>query len=466
MNVNLWTINETTTLLENRRVQKRIRSIFRGKCCFRTRRFQKEDLRNLMPDAEYFIPVPIKCIGGKFDEMEGLDPEGKALLQGIKDYYFTENNGKPYQEFWKGVTINDYHQQMYTDSYKGYYQLIEEATAQEEHNIILGYSQGGLIAKFLAFLDRYVFKKNLIDGIIIVGAPVTGSPLANPSNGEFIVDGAIELFFSFISFYKKYPHVEGMPGKDYPGFDDLLGYVTEKINYHHLIDFLKMVGKDAKELGPFNKEFNTLYHGVKTFESWLSGLNNDVNSAFFDLNINRLRDPFSVLSLINNEKYRLDGVYQAAIVGTDNDVRSFFRSFLIESWGWKMKIFGGFVMALLKVQRMFGFTIYDNLKKASRIFKSIILVENEDSPGEALIEEKLRQYQEGIKELNIPKGAHDFIVPSVYQIVNQEPDEWFLGNFINDSASHSSGCSTILKGGKENVKLIIKCLKEIVRRSF
>jgi len=44
----------------------------------------------------------------------------------------------------------------------GYYELLE----QHPNNILIGYSQGGLVARYLAFLDRHVFKKNIITGFL------------------------------------------------------------------------------------------------------------------------------------------------------------------------------------------------------------------------------------------------------------------------------------------------------------
>lgn len=461
MKMKLWTINDTTNLLEKVKSRKKVRSLFRGECVFARREHNKcGGTGNLMPEEEYFIPLPVKCIGDYFDRTDELDDEGRRLLTGIQEYYFSRHPGKPYQEYWEGLTINDRHQKMQSAVYKGYYQIIEEQTECDKQNILIGYSLGGMVAKFLAFLDKYVFKKNLIAGVIIVNAPVTGSPLANPENGEMIVDGAIELFFSFISFYTMYEK----KGKSYAGFDDFIGYMTDKIDYHHLISMLKMIGKDARELGEVDSQFETLNHGVQTFEFWLSGLNNDCNSAFFDLNIKRSFDPYSVISLINDEAYPLDGIYQGVVAGTENDVRSFFRTFLAESWGSKVQFLYPFIEAVLKVQRMFGLTIYDNMKKATRIFRSTIMVEKETPPAGSLMEKKVRQYHEGIKELGIKRRSHDFIIPTVYQIIDIEPDEWFLGNHINPHASHNSGCLIHLKGGQVNMKYIIKFLTEMRKR--
>ena len=59
----------------------------------------------------------------------------------------------------------------------------------------------------------------------------------------------------------------------------------------------------------------------------------------------------------------------------------------------------------------------------------------------------------------VDKFAHDFIIPSAYQVLPQT--ERLLGQYVNKTANHNNGKFHKDNAGKQNIKYIKKLLKEL-----
>ena len=67
------------------------------------------------------------------------------------------------------------------DASMGYYQLLQSTTQRTGAlNVLIGYSQGGTVARYLAFLDEHVARPEArcIHSVITVQSPNRGSPVA------------------------------------------------------------------------------------------------------------------------------------------------------------------------------------------------------------------------------------------------------------------------------------------------
>src|SRR5881397_1068633 len=234
MDLTIWTINRCTELLgqEDRNIQ----NIFsrNGAVSFGERSGTgRESPRQLMPDREYFVPIPLKCIGGKYRNPNSAGDS--ALLQAITAAYPNQFGDGEFGKWWtesarlKAPHVPDsLKPQMMTPTGVGYYELIEK----HENNILIGYSQGGLVARYLAFLDRYVFRRHKILAVFTVSSPNYGSPLGNPANQNFVTAGLLEVLASLVSFHKA-------------RFATLYGKIDANVSFDAFYEALKAARQDA-----------------------------------------------------------------------------------------------------------------------------------------------------------------------------------------------------------------------------
>ncbi|MEQ9362683.1 MAG: hypothetical protein RIF32_00485, partial [Leptospirales bacterium] len=186
----IWTLNDAAMLLDG--AEDEIVKMFRKRgieCRFGDRgayhndahlqaqaglaRRAENETHNLMFEQdirfdEYFVPIPIKCVGELFereDEFPALKP--------IRALYSPGPGGdRPdYRAYWDpGVAQARFPDtrftRMLTKPCQGYYDIIDQEAAPDEQTILIGYSQGGLVARYLAFLDEHVFQKNRIHSVV------------------------------------------------------------------------------------------------------------------------------------------------------------------------------------------------------------------------------------------------------------------------------------------------------------
>jgi hypothetical protein len=454
MKVRIWTVNRCTELLAHD--DDEIQAIFQPagvEVTFGTRQgMGYESARQLMPESEYFVPIPLKCIGDRY-----LRDKSNPLLKNITDSYkyFDED---VFRSWWepdaaKNITKHElpdsFKPRMQTPKYQGYYDLLDG----DAKHILVGYSEGGLVARYLAFLDEYVFKENKIIAVLTVSAPNYGSPLGDPVNKESVTAGLLEIVLSLSSFH----------GDRFPQLYAEIGKTAKFENYYSA---LVAAQKDAEQ-GPQHDAQPIIETAVK----WLSGLHGDPNSAFAEIDARNLGadHPFSVLRLINSEQYKAKAIYTGGVISANADLSDLVRSLVI---GGRAASLGKRILqeaeeialhAIMNI-RLFGIPLRSNEAEAGLLYSHKVMSEQTDEPPE--LEALKKKYVADVavekplsKTGTIPRFSHDYIIPSVYQILPSSPR--LLGHYVNRSANHNSGKGPDLDAGAENVQALHLLFKRL-----
>jgi hypothetical protein len=400
---------------------------------------------------EYFVPIVIKCVGDP-DQLAGeLGPNGRARLDQLKkDYpeFYAGQSATTWKSYWEK---NRSGSKMNTAGHKGYFKiLIEEWRGEHRQAVLLGYSQGGVVARFLAWMDENLWRVDnndnqrpeadkgaLIAGVITVQAPNRGSPLASPSNG----DNVIHAVFGAIT------SIAGFPPDANPQLAAALWDLTRGELHQHdasnicrgyfdvetLVSLIEAALKDTIS-GSAKEE--TLF----TAKKWLSGMEAlDHPTAFSALQTARLNHPGRVLELIQH----IDNTYQGAVIGTNNSLKDFLG---LNSWfspaSW-LAMGAGLSGPLQKIETQMNLAMAEarpreggqgvldgEARRVAELYRNGATICGE-SPGATI---------------NLSPDAHDFVIPSVMQAIGpvvvsggvpQSPPR-FLGN-IDIPTTHISG---------------------------
>lgn len=382
---------------------------------------------------EYFVPIAVKCIGDPnafLAEFDGdMTDAGRALLQRIRlgqPEHFEPEHHPRFRAYWETGDGTA----MYTRPGVGFYQLVARDLRPDEQAVLVGYSQGGLVARFLAFLDEYLMRPaaRRIAGVITVQAPNAGSPLANSRNADQVALG----LFGVLS---------GVAGFPIPpcGAHSKLGEAALQLTCGTLMapdgprhfDISALCGLldaaivDAKgRLDSADK-----VELLSTMRKWLSGVEPVPSyiTAFADLNTANLDVRDSVLQLVAANP--LQATFHGAIVGTDNRLTDFISAGL----PWYMRpVFDTWIRKL-----------ESPVHQAEQAYSRIALDERGTlkalDAANALA--SASTYFEGRPSAGggIAPQAHDFIIPSISQEMPMGAPEFFLGNAINPRGTHLSG---------------------------
>ncbi len=458
--VKIWFINRSVDLVSGKLGELRnmfthlsdgeVRKRFRPTFCTRSNP-DGESKYQLMPKVEYFVPFPIKCIGDRYQDTAGLDESGKEILNGILAHYHDlYESDELFYSWWDKANNYDIFdiengRYMATPRGVGYYDLIEEA----DFNILVGYSQGGTVARYLAFLDRYVFKENKVSAVITINSPNQGAPFANPMNQEHVTGTLLEFVVSLLSVNTNV-------------FPSLAAALPDAINFEQLYKLVTAGYEDARSTG--NTEWAEF---LGTAIKWFSGLYGDPKSAFKDLSTtNYLPDNrFSVLSLINSPEYSLSsqGVWLANIISANDSVDEILGSLI----GSPIK---KIAYSRVKAGKLFGHKIGNNLKTARNIYsqKAILDDDYDDEDPDFWPKELRSRYIHGAKVLKSkPKNKriqpfrHDFLIPSVYQMLPDHESSRIIAQIVNEEASHNSGASLKHKPGEQNYTHLFNLMRYI-----
>ena len=313
-NLTIWTLNRAADLLEIR--QEEIIEKFKPDyvATFGNRTGYNHPKRpiggekdiNLMPGVEYFVPIVPKCIGKLFDDTHN------RKLQEIKEFYTEQAGQKEYSYFWE---TDEYDLKMHTHHYKGYYSILRETRP----NFLIGYSEGGLVARYLFWLAETVFEEpDVVKGVITLSAPNFGSPLANPQNAEAIMKGFAEILAILL----------GIPDP----LQELAEKAASRLSVERFLGVFERFMEAFSELDlPDTLDFEKLQKAgllrniLQDLYNWLGGLRDDPNNAFYDLSIFRLMENDSVLASVfeSNPANRVHG-----IISGNNDL----KEILIDLW--------------------------------------------------------------------------------------------------------------------------------------
>ncbi len=421
---------------------------------------------NLMPDEEYFVPIAVKCLGSRFSDryIESCkDKKIRDRLTGIRKHFYgiwskDEKRKKlkgdgMLRSFWSMGSGPDGLSKMTTKGQQGYYDILKKNYDRTgRKNILAGYSLGGLVARYLAWLDEEVFGENIIAGIITVQSSNFGSPLANNDNAEYAVDHFLTILLSLVSMYRNY-------------FPILNKYFNDRVDFRDVRDLLKSIRNDAKKLADEgNNNAVWLHEFIVTAIKWTSGLDKtSYDTAFRDLNIENLDEPFSVLSSVNEKS--LSKIKYGAVVSSFSDFTGIIRSIINEMKNGRC-IINIILNWLLKKKFFLGKTFGENFAEVSEIYRQIMTEKKmglKNSTGNKIVS----LYRTGLDKKDgpfsldkrLPAYSHDFVIPSAYQLIEDNGKDNFLGVFLNERANHNSGKSLEFRAGRINSRLILKMLK-------
>ena len=370
---------------------------------------------------EYFVPIPLKCLGdpARIDTTAWDNAQKNHLLtitSNSKHRYFSDR--ALLEAYWDpstGGPLTGYpYIRLNSPDFKGYYEILRETKANDEKIILIGYSEGGLVARYLAALDEYVFGEGLIHGIITVGGANYGSPFANPHNDLTVINGVVQLITGAL----------GVSLEEHPKAHAYLrrtrGYDSTK-----LVKFFDKVIQDKTDRGADYDEMDLF----RTAKKWLSGLERRDTTAFFNLNMTDLDDPASTLGFVQDNPLRR--IKYGAIVNASNDLDKLLRN------------------ALSGVSQVAYSLFFDEDKIAdlNEIYTRYLIREAQSS-NSPIFQRKIQEYGDGIDiggpyhlDARIEPDDHDFIIPSVNQLLPPPVPghDNFCGTIVNEDTNHISG---------------------------
>jgi hypothetical protein len=419
---------------------------------------------------EYFIPIPVKCLGNP--DLLNVPPSHGSNLKEITDFYnsctqYFEPGGEfNWKYYWqpnpKAVFPN---LTMVSPLGEGYYKALQDYTRANPgfRHVLVGYSQGGLVARYLAYIDECLFDNALIDGVITIESPNFGSPLGRPANADNIVQ-CLSLVLAGIG---------QLDAASFPRSADLLCSLTgppHKIALPLILQLLDTPLQEFRMQGATMMTKNPrLFDFLETARKWLSGVDNSGTdqvfdhreSAFFDLNIELLAMKGSVLNAVN--KHPLQRVKHGAIVGTDNQLDAFVEAGIdafIEKQSLVKRIIGEKIVGSLQDPLRRMLTIAGNAYKDAMVELAL--------PSDPDINARVADFTNGVQQSDprydlhggsLSPQAHDFVIPSAYQLMEKQSSQ-FLGNWVNPDASHLSGADP-QQDGKRSQDYVLQLLEQI-----
>ncbi|MBT8338790.1 MAG: hypothetical protein HKP58_05635 [Desulfatitalea sp.] len=467
--ITIWTINKAYDLISGPQtfpehksalqVQQELCAAFKEQIQFGQR---SGSGNQLMPDEEYFVPIAPKCIGALFDSAE---PQPKQILDNIRHYY-EEAGQSAYQSFWDQQTVN---YQMQTPKYQGYYTLLEQTAP----NILIGYSQGGLVARYLNWLDKNVFKKNIIQGVITISAPDYGSPLGNSENIQSILRGLWQICLV----------LQGLDDKSFA--TDISQYLSVDRVISFLHDVRKEIQSDThlKALNPRDREKNKIASNLlEELYNWLGGLRDDPNNAFYDLNIFRMEPNYSataaqycvlasinqslttpcpISGLVSADMKSEDFLYDAAVMAFVRRLEKRLES--NQKLSSLLHLPDNHWVQLKNEPIRLSQRIFD---KIDVIYSQTIMHENHAKPiSNELIQKVIHWHEQGVTSpITVKANAHDFIIPSAYQMT-LDHEQITMQNYINTEANHLSGSDRIYQAGRKNREAALHYLHQMINRN-
>lgn len=439
----IWTLNKATDLLDSK-VSEIIKQLKRQGHEVRfgdRRRFNKnsdqsvKSKHQLMYERddveEYFVPISLKCLGRNglksLEAFKNDNPIAEKLYDSIsKEPYFKDDI---IEKYWKNGIDKHPYMGMNTTKGAGYYEILEQTSkddsGEEYKNILIGYSQGGLVARYLAALDECIFKNNLIHGIITIGSPNHGSPLANPDNSESVIAGlTATLTYIFLNNKKRKNLINSLNNMKNFNADDIkkiIDGLIEDVNEN-----------DSIFKGKLEKVKQVLYSSKK----WLSGLTEEgaIFTAFKDLKITDLNsEEYNPLNFVYNNP--LQRVKYAAIIHTNVDLEYLIKELL--------GLFKGLIFDLITRDR--------RVRRASKNYSEHVMEETALEHYSTAYKLN-RLYRDGIRnQVEVTEGVnfkineldsknHDFVIPSYSMLLpDNNSGSNFLGNYINKKANHYTG---------------------------
>jgi hypothetical protein len=456
MNYQIWTLNAIAPAVEAH--FGRIEALFRKKGISIRRgdrlgfNVQSPDLLKNPPHQlmyssgdfdEYFVPIPVKCLGRNL--MAGRLP--RELERSLEK----EPWRKTYRpdDYWKKKPIDGNPSVRMNTNGAGYYEILEQTTQNLQKateapwkNIIIGYSEGGLVARYLAAIDEQLHQKNpakqLIHGIVTIGSPNHGSPLANPANDESVAEGLLSTFsllFLDQSQNRKLIHA--------------IGNVAQKSQFkmEYVDAILGGVIEDAEKR-------RRPVEGLMRFRKWLSGVLGQNGTAFRDLRVTDIGSGRLARPLELTLRRPLKTTFYGAILNGNPDIGVIAHQAL--KW-WEQPIFDLLTRwgRLRRARRCFSHNVMRELGPKTRQAKALVRLYPAGVTNSVAVP-PLASYS--VTEGAIVPFQHDFVIPT-YSMLLPDPQPGrsnFLGNYVVAEANHLSGAKL-----SRTFSILLKILKKM-----
>jgi len=397
---------------------------------------------------EYFVPIAVKCIGDPDGFLARLGDRMSATgrrrfealrLDFARYFAFADSLGREpaWHSYWEPFPMSNplWKVGMFTRTdgptpYAGLYEIVaSQAREHKRQAILVGYSQGGLVARFLAWLDEQLMDADhrAIAGVVLVQTPNHGSPLADTDNADNVSAGLLGILTGLGGF----PIVGAADPNTRAAIEaQVAGRAPAGSPVWHfgvgaVCQILDAAIADTPASEPDRCDL------LRTSRKWLTGLLEEkVFTAFDDLDPAGLDDPRTILGRLAATP--LTRTFHGAIVGGDTSL----DDLVLEGRNCLVR----WLVRHLVAKRWFA-TVEDS-------YARIALDEAAAGVAHGDLHQKIAAlYQTGLKDraagIDLPPFAHDFVIPSVsqalYTLAPPTAGAFFLGNKLNARATHVSG---------------------------
>ena len=401
---------------------------------------------------EYFMPIPLKCLGSpKYDGTkpqltpfwEQLIPAEKQqeflqILDPAANYCFSPDVVDTYwKEGKKAITgvselaqeFSDVRMNTSPETKIGLYQILQQAKEKHGPNVLIGYSQGGTVVNYLAYIDEHFVApdKRCILGVVSVQGALRGSTLAMHELQEHVLNSLVEAVHAL--WGERLLELLAVPDTVRARVDPLLQpkHKLEIGEVTSLLDLLYELAKPDNRMREF----------IRTARKWVSGLSGDRELAFWDLDTTRLNQPGSVMEAL--QAHPLMDTYCGAVVGANFHIEPLVRA-VVQNKFPSLGTLEGLVRGLLRhiVHRS------EDILRTQTFDMMPAPLPTPNPPLEQL-HQKWQSTQNPsnwmIKNgVSVSVEANDCVIPSVCQLMPPGVgSQKFLGNYVNEDASHISG---------------------------
>lgn len=375
---------------------------------------------------EYFMPIPLKCVGALGSDFwkANASPDGLSRLAELGEHLARRfPGGRPFSPanakqaigpFFGDVRMN------FQEKSLGYYELLRRTTEMTgAQNVLIGYSQGGTVARYLAFLDEHVVKpeRRCIHSVITVQSPNRGSPVAAKAKEADVGRAMLGILLALPGW---------IPRTNFR-VSEVWSFLTRHQQRNPLVAFVNDLLDAELRTWPESDQNRRLRETWMSARKWASGLSGLEDLAFWDLDPARMAEAGSVLHAIAT--YPLEAIQHGAVIGTDNGIHDLVDAAIHDS-AWYLHVGAGAVED----------TVKQFVGQAEDIYDNDAMSFPPGTPG-TVADEYLNGIPAGKYKLTspLPKGAHDFVIPSASQLLVPADAPCHLGNLVNPKASHLSG---------------------------
>ena len=284
---------------------------------------------------EYFVPLAVKCIGDPDGFLarlgDRMSADGRRRFEALRIdfaryFAFADTWGRAALAQLLGTVPDeqpalegrDVHAQRRPAPYAGLYEIVaSEAQEHKRQAILVGYSQGGLVARFLAWMDEQLMEADhrSIAGVVMVQTPNHGSPLADSNNADNVSAGLLGVLTGLGGF----PIVGAADPNTRTAIEALVqgrapaGSPVWHFGVGAVCQILDAAIADMPASEPERCDM------LRTARKWLTGLLEEkVFTAFDDLAPAGLDDPRTILGRLATTP--LARTFHGAIVGGDTSL--------------------------------------------------------------------------------------------------------------------------------------------------